>query len=602
MKRILFLLGIIFLALNVSGQWKPVGDKIKTEWAGKIDPNNVLPEYPRPLMERKDWQNLNGLWDYAVLPAGRAEPVAFDGKILVPFAAESSLSGVGKTVGEKNELWYKRTFTVPAAWKGKKILLHFGAVDWKAEVFVNNIKIGVHTGGYTSFCFDITPFIGSGEQKLVVKVWDGTDTGFQPRGKQVRNPGSIWYSPVSGIWQTVWLEPVNEKYITRIKSVPHIDIDRLSVDVCTRNTQTADIVEVKVKEGTTVIASSKASIGQTLDLTIPGAKLWSPDSPFLYDMEVTLYSNGKPIDHVKSYCAMRKISVKRDANGFVRMQLNNKNYFQFGLLDQGWWPDGLYTAPTDEALAYDIRKTKDFGYNMIRKHVKVEPARWYMHCDRLGVLVWQDMPSGDRSPELQYLQYFNGSELHRSSESEANFREEWKEIMDMLYSNPSIVVWIPFNEAWGQFKTEEITEWTKTYDPSRLVNPASGGNYYRVGDMLDIHCYPSPSMFLFDAERVNVLGEYGGLGMYVEGHAWQPNRFWGALFKSPKELTDEYEKYAGQLKNMIESGFSAAVYTQTTDVEIEVNGLITYDRKVIKPEEDRFKKINTEICRMLSDE
>ncbi len=603
MKRIVFLVGIAFLTLNASGQWKPAGDKIKTEWANKIDPNKVLPEYPRPLMERQDWQNLNGLWDYAILPSGQAEPTKFDGKVLVPFAVESSLSGVQKSVGEENELWYKRIFTVPAGWKGKNILLHFGAVDWKAEVFINDIKIGTHTGGYTPFCFDITPFVGTGDQKLVVKVWDGTDTGFQPHGKQVKNPNGIWYTPVTGIWQTVWLEPVNEKYIANVKSVPQIDNNRLSVNVCAKNTQAADIIEVKVKEGTKVITTAKATINQTLDLNIPNAKLWSPESPFLYDLEVTLYNKGKVVDQVKSYCAMRKISTKRDANGIVRMQLNNKDYFQFGPLDQGWWPDGLYTAPTDEALAYDIKKTKDFGFNMIRKHVKVEPARWYTHCDRLGMLVWQDMPSGDRSPQWQDHNYFNGTELKRSTESEANYRKEWKEIMDLTYSNPSVVVWVPFNEAWGQFKTPEIAEWTKAYDPSRLVNPASGGNHYHTGDILDLHHYPGPDMYLYDAERVTVLGEYGGIGLPLQDHLWQSDKNWGYVqFKNSKEVTDEYIKFAEQLKKMIKAGFSAAVYTQTTDVEGEVNGLMTYDRKVIKLEEDRLKKINTEICRMLPNE
>ncbi len=603
MKKIAFFVGVIFLSVSVYGQWKPAGDKIKTEWANKIDPNKVLPEYPRPLMERQDWQNLNGLWDYAILPAGQAEPTGFDGKILVPFAVESSLSGVQKTVGKENELWYKRTFTIPAGWKGKNVLLHFGAVDWKAEIFINDIKIGTHTGGYTPFCFDITPFVGTGNQKLVVKVWDGTDSGFQPRGKQVDKPHGIWYTPVTGIWQTVWLEPVNEKYIANVKAVPQIDNNRLSVDVCTKNTQVADIVEVKVKEGATVVATAKATTCQTLDLNIPNAKLWSPESPFLYDMEVTLYSKGKVIDQVKSYCAMRKISAKRDANGIVRMQLNNKDYFQFGPLDQGWWPDGLYTAPTDEALAYDIKKTKDFGFNMIRKHVKVEPARWYTHCDRLGILVWQDMPNGDQSPRWQNRKYFDGTELKRSPESEANYRKEWKEIMDMVYSNPSVVVWVPLNEAWGQFKTPEIAEWTKAYDPSRLVNPASGGNHYHTSDILDLHNYPGPEMYLYDAERVTVLGEYGGIGLPLQDHLWQPDQNWGYVqFKNSKEVTDEYVKFAEQLKKMIKSGFSAAVYTQTTDVEGEVNGLMTYDRKVIKLEEDRLKKVNTEICRLLPNE
>ena len=593
----MLLVGIIFLTLNVLGQWSPAGDKIKTDWASKIDPENVLPEYPRPIIERTDWKNLNGLWDYAILPAGQAEPRNFDGKILVPFAVESSLSGVRKEVGEKNELWYKRTFTVPASWKGKNILLNFGAVDWKAEVFINDIKIGTHTGGYTPFCFDITPFLKSGEQKLTVKVWDGTDRGFQPRGKQVSRPQGIWYTAVTGIWQTVWLEPVNDKHITNVYTISDIDNSRLSVNVNAKNTQLSDIVEVKVINNGKVIASAKATACQTLDLNIPDVMLWSPESPFLYDMEIILFSNGKIIDKVKSYCAMRKISSKRDENGIVRLQLNNKDYFQFGPLDQGWWPDGLYTAPTDEALAYDIQKTKDLGFNMIRKHVKVEPARWYTHCDRLGILVWQDMPSGDRSPQWQNRKYFDGTELKRTPESEANYRKEWKEIIDLARPHPSIVIWIPFNEAWGQFKTEEITEWTKTYDPSRLVNPASGGNFYRTGDIFDLHNYPGPEMYLYDAERVTVLGEYGGIGLPLEGHLWQTDRNWGYIqFKNSKEVTDEYIKFAEQLKKMIKSGFSAAVYTQTTDVEGEVNGLMTYDRKLVKLEEERTRKVNREIC------
>ena len=600
MKRIILIAGIISLSLGAYAQWKSAGDKLKTEWADKIDPNKVLPEYPRPLMERTEWLNLNGLWDYAILPLVSKEPSQFDGKILVPFAVESSLSGVQKTVGEYNELWYKRTFTIPAAWKGRNILLHFGAVDWKAEVFINDIKVGVHTGGYTPFSFDITPFLGSGAQKLVVKVWDGTDSGFQPRGKQVREPQRIWYTPVTGIWQTVWLEPVSEKHIAYIKSVPNIDKNLLTVDVCTQNTQAGDFIEVKVKDGAKVVATSKAVTGQTHELNIADAKLWSPESPFLYDMEVILYSKGRIVDQVKSYSAMRKISTNRDAKGILRMQLNNKDYFHFGPLDQGWWPDGLYTAPTDEALLFDIKKTKDLGFNMIRKHVKVEPARWYTHCDRLGMLVWQDMPNGDANPVWQRNNYFNGVELVRTPESEANFRKEWKEIMDLTYSNPSVVVWVPFNERWGQFKTVEIAEWTKGYDPSRLVNAASGGNHYRTGDMLDLHKYPAPDMVFYTSEKVVVLGEYGGIGLPMEGHLWQPDRNWGYIqFKNPKEVTDEYIKYAESLKNYIKIGFSGAVYTQTTDVEIEVNGLITYDRKVIKVEEARLRKINQEVCRML---
>lgn len=601
MKKTLLSFIITFLSFGVFAQWKPAGDKIKTKWADEIDVNNVLPEYPRPIMERKAWSNLNGLWEYAIKPKGEKEPLQFDGQILVPFAVESALSGVQRQLGGENELWYKRTFDIPADWKNKTILLHFGAVDWKTEIFLNDVKIGSHTGGYTPFSIDITPYLMSGKQKLVVKVWDPTTDGAQPVGKQHKRPEGIWYTPVSGIWQTVWLEPVNKKHITFVKAVSDIDANTIRLDVATENTTKGDIVEVVLKDQDKIISKNKAAICQTIEIAVSDPKLWSPENPFLYDMEINLYEKGKIVDNIKSYTAMRKVSMNRDENGIVRIQLNNKNYFHFGPLDQGWWPDGLYTAPTDEALIYDIQKTKDFGYNMIRKHVKVEPARWYTHCDRIGLLVWQDMPNGDRSPQWQNRQYFTGTELIRSNESETIYRKEWKDIMDYLYSYPSIAVWVPFNEAWGQFKTKEIAEWTKAYDPSRLVNPASGGNHYYTGDILDLHNYPGPELYLYDANRVTVLGEYGGIGLPLEGHLWQPDKNWGYIqFKSSKEVTDEYVKYAEELKKLIKAGFSAAVYTQTTDVEVEVNGLITYDRKIIKIEEDRLRKINKEICDILN--
>ncbi|QIA07412.1 glycoside hydrolase family 2 protein [Draconibacterium halophilum] len=603
MKQRFIVLIFALSALTSVAQWKPAGDKIKTPWAEKIDVNNVLPEYPRPIMERADWKNLNGLWNYAITDAGQMQPENFDGEILVPFAIESSLSGVQKTVGETKELWYQRTFTVPSSWKGKKVLLHFGAVDWKAEVWINDIKIGSHKGGYDAFSFDVTPFISkSGEQNLVVKVWDPSDKGFQPRGKQIGNPHGIWYTPVTGIWQTVWLEPVNEKHITDVVAIPNIDNASLKVDASVCGTTFGDVYEVVLKDGNSVVSSGKAVAGQSVELAVPNAKLWSPELPFLYDLEVKLISNGKTVDAVDSYTAMRKVSSKRDENGIVRLQLNNKDYFQFGPLDQGWWPDGLYTAPTDEALKYDIQKTKDFGFNMIRKHVKVEPARWYTHCDEMGILVWQDMPNGDRSPQWQNRKYFDGTELKRSPESEANYRTEWQEIMDEHMSNPSIVCWVPFNEAWGQFKTEEIVEWTKNHDQSRLVNPASGGNHYRVGDMLDLHNYPGPDMYLYDGSRATVLGEYGGIGLALEDHLWATDRNWGYVqFKNTKEVTDKYIEYAEELYKMAKTGFSAAVYTQTTDVEGEVNGLMTYDRKVIKLDEARVREINQKVCKVLDE-
>ena len=601
MKNLLPIICILgLLAWDAQAQWKPAGDKIKTSWAEEINPGQVLPEYPRPLMERADWTNLNGLWEYAIASRGGAEPAAFDGQILVPFCVESSLSGVMKEVGDANELWYKREFAVPASWKNKRVNLNFGAVDWKAEVFVNDVLIGSHVGGFTPFSFDITPYLTSGKQKLVVRVWDPTDNGYQPRGKQVNKPEGIWYTPVTGIWQTVWLEPVGDNHITAIKSIPCIDNGLINVTVSTSKDKATDIVEVKLLDKGQVVASAKGLQGNELRLAVKNPTLWDTENPYLYDMKVTVSSNGKVVDEVKSYTAFRKISAKRDANGIMRMQLNNKDFFHFGPLDQGWWPDGLYTAPTDEALLFDIKKTKDWGFNMIRKHVKVEPARWYYHCDKEGILVWQDMPSGDMGNIWHPHAYNAGTDKDRTEESIKNFYKEWQEIMDLCMSNPSVVVWVPFNEAWGQFDTEKVTKWTAAYDPSRLINPASGGNHRPCGDILDLHNYPGPKMFLFDAERVNVLGEYGGIGLPLEEHLWWNKRNWGYIqFKNEDEVTAEYVKYAGQLKDMVKRGFSAAVYTQTTDVEGEVNGLMTYDRKKVKINEAQVRKANQEVINEL---
>lgn len=602
MKKVILAVCALAVMFSAQAQWKPQGDKLKSDWAEKVDPKNVLPEYPRPLIERNQWTNLNGLWDYAIAPRGMAEPASFDGQILVPFCIESSLSGVMKEVGDANELWYKREFTIPSNWKGQHIVLNFGAVDWKADVFVNDILIGSHKGGFTPFSFDITPFLGGkSKHKLVVRVWDPTDKGFQPRGKQVNEPEGIWYTPVTGIWQTVWLEPVSANHITAVKTIPCIDSGSLNVTVSTSKCGTNDIVEVKLLDKGQVVASAKGLAGNELRLGVKNPTLWDTSNPYLYDMKVSVSSAGRVVDEVKSYTAFRKISAKRDANGLMRMQLNNKDLFHMGPLDQGWWPDGLYTAPTDEALYYDIKKTKDWGFNMIRKHVKVEPARWYYHCDKEGILVWQDMPSGDMGNQWAPHQYNGGTDKKRTQESINNFYQEWKEIMDLCISNPSVVVWVPFNEAWGQFDTEKAAEWTKIYDPSRLVNPASGGNHRPCGDILDLHNYPGPKMFLFDAERVNVLGEYGGIGLALENHLWWDKRNWGYVqFKTVDEVTNEYVKFAKELQGMVKRGFSAAVYTQTTDVEGEVNGLMTYDRKKIKINEAAVRKANQDIINELT--
>lgn len=591
-------LPILLLMLSFTIQ---ANNKLTTSWGENISENQIWQEYPRPIMERDKWSNLNGYWEYAITESDKPQPTVFDGKILVPFAIESQLSGVQKSLNDGNALWYKREFDVPSQWKNKNVLLNFGAVDWQADVWVNGIKVGTHTGGYTPFSLDITAAINKGANSVVVRVLDSTDNGFQPRGKQVRNPKGIWYTPVSGIWQTVWLEPVNDTHITNVKNLPDIDRNVLTVTVDKSSDDPSIIEEVMVYDNGKEVARGRSTNNQPVEIQMPeNAKLWSPDSPFLYDLSIRLIRNGKVVDEVESYAAMRKYSMKRDSEGIVRFQLNNKDIFQFGPLDQGWWPDGLYTAPSYEAMIYDIQKTKEWGFNMIRKHVKVEPALWYTYCDRIGMIVWQDMPSGEKCCEWQKRNYFNGNEFTRSAQSESNYRKEWKEIIDCLYSYPCIAMWVPFNEAWGQFKTQEITEWTKQYDPSRLVNPASGGNFFTCGDVLDLHHYPGPAMYLYDAQRANVLGEYGGIGYPIEGHLWTNTKNWGYIqFKSVKEVTDEYVKYGEELLKLIRQGFTGAVYTQTTDVEVEVNGIMTYDRKVIKMEENRIKEINERICKSL---
>ncbi|MCM1110918.1 MAG: glycoside hydrolase family 2 [Clostridium sp.] len=577
-------------------------DGLTTRWAAEVDDSTPWNVYPRPTLERSEWKNLNGKWQYAIVAQKEAEPAEWQGEILVPYAVESKLSGVERRLGDGEALWYNRKFTVPTGWKGQDIMLNFDAVDWACDVWVNDIKVGSHKGGYSPFSLDITPALNArGENKLTVRVTDPTDGGYQPRGKQVRRNEGIWYTPVTGIWQTVWLEPVGARHIASLRTEPDIDNKTLTVNVRTNCDDSRIVKQVNVKEGDKVIATARATGDQPLVLHMPGdVKLWSPDSPALYDLEVSISEGGKTLDRVNSYAAMRKISTGRDENGIIRLQLNNKTLFQYGPLDQGWWPDGLYTAPTYDAMVYDIDKTKDWGFNMIRKHVKVEPELWYAYCDKKGLLVWQDMPSGDRGPEWQPNNWFAGSERIRSAESEANYRREWKEIIDSRFNHPSIVVWVPFNESWGQFKSPEIAEWTGQYDPTRLVNQSSGGNHYQAGDMIDVHHYPGPGITVVDGQRANVLGEFGGIGMVVKDHIWSPDRNWGYVqFNTPEEVTAEYEKYIESLIKLAQSTYSAGVYTQTTDVENEVNGLMTYDREVIKIDENRVKKINERLTHCL---
>ena len=605
MKKIAILFSVLFFTANVFSQtdWKMTGSKISTSWAEKVKPLNPLPEYPRPQLVRNNWMNLNGLWQYSILPkTAEAIPASFDGKILVPFAVESALSGVSKTVGKDSVLWYQRTLALPAGYTKGNVLLQFGAVDWQCTVYVNGKLVGKHEGGYDPFSFDITAALNKkGAQTIAIRVWDPSDDGPQPRGKQVKNPEGIWYTPVTGIWQTVWLEVVPKTYIIATRHTSDIDKKTVSVSAKVENLLPGDQLIFSAWKGTDKIAEQISNDNSVAVLTIADPELWSPSNPFLYDLKVAVMRKGKIADEIKSYFAMRKISMAPDANGIERMLLNNEFVFQYGPLDQGWWPDGLYTAPTDEALRFDIEKTKEMGFNMIRKHVKVEPARWYNYCDKLGMLVWQDMPSGDLGNEWENRPGIDGraTDKNRTVESEKMYRTEWNEIMQDLYNFPSIVVWVPFNEAWGQFKTKEIAEWTMQNDPTRLVNPASGGNFEDVGHIIDLHNYPEPLMLdadVYGKTRILVLGEFGGLGLPVNNHSWQQKNNWGyQIFKNKDELFKRYSELMDSLPHLIEKGLSAAVYTQITDVEIETNGLMTYDRKEIKIPVDKLKAVHLKL-------
>jgi hypothetical protein len=558
--------------------WQPAQGPLKTRWAKDVSPKNAHPEYPRPQMVRKEWQNLNGLWDLAITSKD-AKPAEFQTQILVPFPVESALSGVMKAVSENERIWYRRSFEVPNKWRGQRVWLHFGAVDFEATVWVNGRELGRHRGGYDGFSFDTTDALNkSGPNELVVAVWDPTDAGTQPRGKQVRKPNGIWYTPTSGIWQTVWLEPVNAAFITGLEVIPDVDNNAVTVRPITTATIRGATVEVTIRDGAKKVYTAWITAGGRITMPVKKAKLWSPQDPHLYDLEVALKIGHRTIDKVESYFGMRKISLGKDEKGFTRLLLNNKPYFQFGPLDQGFWPDGLYTAPTDEALRYDIAMTKKLGFNLARKHVKIEPDRWYYWCDKLGLLVWQDMPSGDK--------YISGNapDITRTPESAREFEAELQALIKGRGNHPCIVMWVPYNEGWGQWDTPRIAEMMKKLDPTRLVDSASGWTDRGAGDVMDMHKYPGPGAPEPEQNRASVLGEFGGLGLPVPGHTWQSEKNWGyRSFADAEGLTAAYIDLVAKLFPLIdEKGLSAAVYTQTTDVEVEVNGLMTYDRERVK--------------------
>ena len=571
--------------------WHPARAPLMTRWASQVSPTNARPEYPRPEMARAQWLSLNGLWEYALTPRGQ-RPQRYAGSILVPFAIESALSGVRDTVGGERSLWYRRTFTVPDGWAGQVVLLHFEAVDWETHVWVNGRHVGEHRGGYDPFTLDITPALKpDGEQEVVVAVWDPTDGGTQPRGKQVRKPGGIMYASVTGIWQTVWLEPVPRTSIRDILAVPDIDAGRVTVAAAVEGAHPGDSVSAVVRAGTMdaaggeassanaggAVASGSAEAGRSLTLSIPQPRLWSPDDPYLYRVEVRVVRAGAVVDRVRGAFGMRKISLGRDERGRTRLMLNNRVLFQMGPLDQGYWPDGLYTAPTEEAMVSDLRVLKAMGFNMLRKHVKVEPRTFYSWCDRLGVLVWQDMPSAS-------IPLVNDS-ADRATDSSATRQFEAELVREIRthWNHPSIVMWVPFNEGWGQYDTPRIARLVKETDPTRLVDEASGWYERHAGDVVDRHNYPPPLPPRPEPGRAAVQGEYGGLGLVVKGHTWKEGGWGYDLFGSREVLADRFEDFARILQRAErDAGLSAAVYTQTSDVETENNGLLTYDRAEAK--------------------
>ncbi|PWS33042.1 glycoside hydrolase family 2 [Pedobacter paludis] len=539
---------------------------IQTRWAKEVSPDNALREYPRPQMERNTWTNLNGLWSYAITKKDAPKPASFSGEILVPYPIESALSGVKKALMPDENLWYKRSLNyVPKA--GTHTVLNFGAVDYQCWIYVNGTEVGNHEGGYTAFSLDITHALKSGKNELVVKVYDPSDAGIGPRGKQVLNPKDIYYTPSSGIWQTVWLEEVPEKYITGLEITPDVDASSVLIKVNSKSDETVSLIF----DGKSIPGRSN----QLIRIPVKNAKLWSPASPYLYDLEVKLGA-----DVVKSYFGMRKISVAKDDKGIDRIMLNDKPYYNLGTLDQGFWPDGLYTAPTDEALAFDIKAIKAMGFNTIRKHIKIEPARWYYHADKIGMLVWQDFVQPN--PGLP-------------AGAKEIFEKQGAEMLSQLHNSPSIVTWVLFNEKWGQYDQARLSKWVKEKDPSRILDGHTGEYLYVNGklrspspdayvnaDITDVHAYPDPMNSIKMDGKAQVCGEFGGIGVFIPEHQWLTGSAWGYIQEKPAALKAKYEVMNSHLQIFYREGLSGSIYTQPFDVEGEQNGLMTYDREVIK--------------------
>jgi beta-galactosidase/beta-glucuronidase len=586
---------------------------LMTKWGKAVMPENAWRSYPRPQMVRADWQNLNGLWDYAIVKAEAPQPERMDGKILVPFAVESQLSGVQRKVLPEDRIWYRRSFAVPANWAGKRTLLHFGAVDFEATIWVNGSLVGSHKGGSDPFAFDVSPYLKAGGNELVVQVADPTSAGGQPRGKQTLDPRSIWYTAVSGIWQTVWLEPVPDLHIQEVRAVPDIDKGLVHVEVPLNMAATAnDAVRLTVRSKGKTVASALIRGNRRTTIAIPDAHLWSPEDPFLYDLdaelvkvtppegrlppplsqkEATLYAGLQPVaqggDKVSSYFGMRKVAIGPDPKtGKPVILLNNRFVFQNGVLDQGWWPDGLLTPPSEEAAKYDMVWLKKAGFNMLRKHIKVEPARYYYDADRLGMLIWQDMPSG----ALADQQVHQGSEEEAvfSSEAGAQYQLESTRIIGALRGFPSIVTWVTNNEGWGQYDAKTVASMVRAMDSSRPVDATSGwlDSAGDVSSMYDIHTYDElPRTPAPHGDRALVIGEFGGVGLAVPGHMWFPDRT-NKIYQTATDKADYLARYKRKFDEVVrqyrEAGVSASVYTQTTDVEGELNGMLTYDRDVEK--------------------